>query len=144
MTGRGSHLGRGPLNVRRDPVQAQRRPLCAGHYAGDSLQQVSQVSRDGAGLVAVKFRKGLGLKILKHKEGIFPYKVHLEERQKASGSAVRESRASSAKGSLSFPTRVSEEQSSGPISLFFIEEVGELGLHFVSPCAKPEGGDVGP
>lgn len=84
-----SYLSRGPLNVGRDSVQAQGRPFCAGHNGGDSLQKVGQVSRHSAGLVAVKFRKGLGLKILKHKQGILPYKVHLEKRQKGDHSAVR-------------------------------------------------------
>lgn len=88
MIGHCSYLSRGPLNVGGDFVQAQGRLLCSGHDGGNSLQEVGQVSRYSAGLVAVKFRKGLGLKILKHKQGIFPYKVHLEKRQKAGNSAV--------------------------------------------------------
>lgn len=84
-----SYLGRGALNVGRDFVQVQGRPFCAGHNGGDPLQKVGQVSRHSAGLVAVKFRKGLGLKILKHKQSVLPYKVHLEKRQKADHSTVR-------------------------------------------------------
>lgn len=84
-----SYLSRGTLNVGGDFVQAQRWPFCAGHNGGDSLQKVGQVSRHCASLVAVKFRKGLGLKVLEHKQGILPYKVDLEKRQKADHSVVR-------------------------------------------------------
>lgn len=81
VTGHSPYLSRSPLNVGGDFVQAQGRPLCSRYDGGNFLQEVGQVSRNSACLIAVKFRKGLGLKILKHKQGIFPYKVHLEKRQ---------------------------------------------------------------
>lgn len=78
----GPYLSQGPLDVGRDFVEAQSWPLCAGNNGGDPLQEVGQVGGHGTGLITVKFREGLGFKIIKHEQGILPYKVHLEKRQK--------------------------------------------------------------
>lgn len=49
----------------------------AGHDGGDPPQEVGQVGGHGAGLVAVKLGRVLGL-VLEHEQGVLPQQIHLQ------------------------------------------------------------------
>lgn len=75
-----SYLDSTSLNIGRHVVYRECGTVIAWDYSRKPFKQVGKVSRDSAGLIAVELWQGFGLKVLKHKDGIAPMKLHLDQR----------------------------------------------------------------
>lgn len=51
--------------------------------AGKAPQQVGELGRHRAGLVAVKLRQRLGLEVAEQEEGVGPQQLHLQDTRRA-------------------------------------------------------------
>lgn len=75
-----SYLESTSFDISRHIVYRDCGAVVAWDYSRKPFKQVGKVSRDSAGLIAVKFWQGLGFKVLKHKDCINPMKLHLDQR----------------------------------------------------------------
>lgn len=77
-----SYLESTSFDIGRHVIYRERRAVVTWDYSRKPFKQVGKVSRDSAGLIAVKLWQGLGFKVLKHKDGIIPMKLHLDQRRR--------------------------------------------------------------
>lgn len=72
-------LERASLYVGRHVVDGERRLVGGRDDPRKPLQQVGQIGRHRARLIAVKLWQGLWLEVLEHEESIAPLQLHLTE-----------------------------------------------------------------
>lgn len=91
-------LLRGVLDVCRHLLHGEDGRVAGRSDTGEPSQQVGELGRHGARLVAVKLRQRLGFEIAEHEEGVAPQQLHLQDAEEMQTSAPSQQHRGTAEG----------------------------------------------
>lgn len=86
------------LDVRRHLLHGEDGRVAGRSDAGEPPQQVGELGRHGARLVAVELGQRLGFEIAEHEEGVAPQQLHLQDTEEVQTSAPSRQHRGTAEG----------------------------------------------
>lgn len=91
-------LLRGVLDVRRHLLHGEDGHVAGRSDTGEPSQQVGELGRHGARLVAVELGQRLGFEIAEHEEGVAPQQLYLQDTEEMQTSAPSRQHRGTAEG----------------------------------------------